>query len=614
MSSGVLNKRFPFSAVIGMDDVKRALECIVSDRDLKGLLIKGPGGTAKTLLVRSFVNLLPNREIVNVPLNVTDEQLFGGMDMEHAITHGKAVIKDGLLKRAHNNILYLDNVNLFDPRMLNSIMDCVESGKVVIEREGISSEYNCETTVIATMDPAERSISDHALDKFDMCVQTRSAKDKEEIREIIESNLEFDSDPDGFTKKFETSDKEVAESVNTATFNIKNVTLSRSVLDKISRVCIELEITSSRGDISTARVARVLAALEGKKKVFDEHIKDAAVLCLLHRRTTLKRIETVDEPVPEIEKAIETPDEQIIKPKVKPELEKQEPIGYSDRNGTNAKIGDQKIISEITGAVKSRLDDLDTIESIRLHELAGTSKRKDMVTKKHSGRSRSSRIPDGRSSDPAFGATVKAAAPYQAVRDKKGLSIAIESRDIRDKIRVKRDSCSFLFAVDVSGSLVKGGRMKDIKDGVKAMLMEGYVHRDKVALMTFTYDGIVISVPFTRSLENIYDVLDDTPTGGCTPLGAALLKMREYLLNYVRKNPEEHCYVILITDGEANEPVIKGNIPEVELKRITETMNIPNTEWIVVDSGLFANGANDAFKLAGLLNGRYVKLEDLKVV
>jgi len=613
MSSGIL-KRFPFSAVTGMDDVKKALECIVSDDGLKGLLIKGPSGTAKTLLVRSFVNLLADKEIVNVPVNVTDEQLFGGMDMEHAITHGKAVIKEGLLKKAHNNILYLDNVNLFDQRILNSIMDCVENGKVVIEREGISSEYDCKTTVIATMDPAERTISDHALDRFDMCVQTRSASDKKEIQKIIKSNLEFDSDPDGFTERFAAADKKIAGSISAARRNIENVTLSRLVISKISMVCIELDITSSRGDISTARVARVLAALDGKKRVSDEHIRDAAVLCLLHRRTALKRIETAEEQVPEIEKAIETAEEPPAISKVKPEREEQEPIGYRDGNGRNVKFGDQKVISEITGAVKSRLDDLDVIEAIRLHELAGTSKRKDMVTKKHSGRSRSSRIPNGRSSDPAFGATVKAAAPFQSTRDKKGLSIAIESGDIRDKIRVKRDSCSFLFAVDVSGSLVKGGRMKDIKDGVKAMLMEGYVHRDKVALMTFTYDGIVISVPFTRSLENIYDVLDDTPTGGCTPLGAALLKMQDYLMNYVRKNPEEHCYVILITDGEANEPVIKGNIPEIELKRITETMNIPNTEWVVVDSGLFANGANDAFKLAKLLNGRYVKLEDLRTV
>jgi len=613
MSSGIL-KRFPFSAVTGMDDVKKALECIVSDDGLKGLLIKGPSGTAKTLLVRSFVNLLADKEIVNVPVNVTDEQLFGGMDMEHAITHGKAVIKEGLLKKAHNNILYLDNVNLFDPRILNSIMDCVENGKVVIEREGISSEYDCMTTVIATMDPAERTLSDHALDRFDVCVQTRSASDKKEVQEIIESNLEFDSDPDGFTERYVAADKKITESISAARRNIENVTLSRLVISKISMVCIELDITSSRGDISTARVARVLAALEGKMRISDEHIKDAAVLCLLHRRTALKRIETIEEPVPEIEKAIETAEEPPAISKVKPEREEQEPIGYTDGNGRNVKFGDQKVISEITGAVKSRLDDLDVIEAIRLHELAGTSKRKDMVTKKHSGRSRSSRIPNGRSSDPAFGATVKAAAPFQSTRDKKGLSIAIESGDIRDKIRMKRDSCSFLFAVDVSGSLVKGGRMKDIKDGVKAMLMEGYVHRDKVALMTFTYDGIVISVPFTRSLENIYDVLDDTPTGGCTPLGAALLKMQDYLTNYVRKNPEEHCYVILITDGEANEPVIKGNIPEIELKRITETMNIPNTEWVVVDSGLFANGANDAFKLAKLLNGRYVKLEDLRTV
>ena len=614
MSSRILN-HLPFSAITGMDDVKRALKCIVTDDKLKGLLIKGPGGTAKTLLVRSFVDILPDKEIVNVPQNVTYEQLFGGMDMECAITHGRTVMKNGLMKNADGNILYLDNINLFDQRILNSIMDSVMSGRVVIERDGISSEYDCRTTIIATMDPAERILSDHILDRFDICVQTYSSKNKEDTVRIITSNLDFDSDPDGITERYAEENRMIASSVMTARSIIERISVKRSDVDKISRICLELDILGSRGDISTVRTARALAAIDLRENITDDDIKDAAVFCLLHRRTVHKEGRSFDHPESENIDVPDIPEESVQQPILQPEHEERGPVtGIADKTGKWTKFGDQKVVSEITGAVKNRLEEMDRIEYIRLHEIAGANRRRDTETKRHSGRSKSSRIPEGRPVDPAFDATVKAAAPFQRVRDKKGLSIAIESRDIRDKVRMKRNSCSFLFAVDVSGSLVKGGRMDAIKNGVKAMLMEGYVQRDKIALMTFTYDGIAVSVPFTRSLENIYDVLDDTPTGGCTPLGAALLKIEEYLINYVRKNPEEQCYVILITDGEANEPVIKGNIPEIELKRITETMNVPNTEWIVVDSGLFANGANDASKLARMLGGRYIMLEDLRTV
>jgi len=615
MSSGVLTRLFPFSAVKGMEDVKKALACTAVDDDLKGVLIKGSTGTAKSVLVRSFVDLLPDKEIVNIPQNVSNEQLFGGMDLEHAIQHGKTVIKDGLLRKADRNIIYLDNVNLFDRKV------CVETGKVIIEREGISAEYECRTTVIATMDPAERTLPDHILDRFNLCVQTYSVQNEEDRCEIITLNLDFDSDQD-FAKRYADQDEHFRRSIASARTRVKSIPLTRSDLSKISQTCIDLDVVGHRGDISIARVARALAALDERNEISDSDIKDAAVMCLLHRRTASKAeersAEEDDLPDPEEEEKdlTELLDEDPERLGVHHTPEMYEPADEDpEEREYGGGIGTENIVSEITDAVKDKLEDMDRIEYIRLHEIAGTdSRRSDIYTRNRSGRYRSSRIPDGRSSDPAFDATVRAAAPFQSSREKRGLSIAIESQDIRDKIRVKRDSCSFLFAIDVSGSLVDSGMMQDIKDGVKAMLMEGYVQRDKVALLTFRFRSAQISVPFTRSLEGIYDVLDNTMTGGGTPLGTALLTIREYMLNYVRKNPEERCYIILITDGEATEPAVRGSIAPVELKKIAATMKIPNTEWTVVDSSLIPGKVNHALKLAKMLGGRYVRLEDLKSV
>ena len=610
-----------------MEDAKRALECAVADEGLLGILIKGPTGTAKSVLVRSFVDMLPDKRIVNVPQNITGEQLFGGLDIEEAIRFGKAVIKEGILQRADGNILYLDNVNLFDPRMLNSAIECVESGKVIVEREGISAEYDLRTTVIATMDPAEHALPDDIADRFDICVQSYSASDEADRIGIITSNLEFETDPDGFAERYSGKDSEVLERICRAKGMLKDVRITKSDIRKISRVCTDLDVKGHRADISMARVSRVLAALDGRTAVSDADIKDAAVLCLLHRRKDVAEGKGMSLPkkeeAPAEEKARETvlsgpkEDEEAAEDKANEEGCSEQAIqdGSSGSYEVLEERDDLGTVAEITNSVKERLEDMDEIEAVSLHKIAGnTGRRRSITVDKRTGRYRGFKIPKGKAADPAFDATVRAAAPYQTSRESKGLSINIEQQDIREKIRLKRDSCSFLFAVDVSGSLVNSGMMQDIKNGVKAMLMDNYVQRDRVALMTFRTGEVRISVPFTRSVEGIYDILENTMTGDGTPLGPALMIIREYMVNYVRKNPEERCYVIMITDGEATDSIKEGRDPIIELKRVAPVMKLPNTEWIVVDSSLVPGRVNHALNLARMLGARYIRLEDLQSV
>jgi len=597
-----------------MEDVKKALMCAAVDGGLS-VLIKGPAGTAKSVLVRSFVDLLPDKKIINVPQNVTDEQLFGGLDIENAILSGKTIVKEGILQNADRNILYLDNVNLFEPKILGNLMGCVGSGKVKVEREGVSAEYELDTTVIATMDPAEQEISDGTADRFDICVQSYPIADATEREALIFSNLEFDSDPKGFAERYSAADENVVRRIQNARNILDNVTIAGPDLKKISRVCLGLGVKGHRADISMARVSKALAALDERIEVSGEDIRNAGVMCLLHRRhdTEKERRSMLPKDVPDEDESEDT----VITPAPKPIDNKAAPANASEGYGTvpsdkpAVRTEGLGTVAEIIGSVKEELKDMDEIEAIRLGRIAGKTVRRERRTEKErKGRYRGSSIPEGRVTDVAFDATVRAAAPYQRSRSDKGLSISIEKQDVREKIRERKDPCSFLFAVDLSGSLVKCGMMEEIKDGIKGMLMDNYVRRDKVALLTFrTYD-VKISVPFTRSVEGICDTLENTETGGGTPLGAALLLIREYLLSYLRKNADERCFVILMTDGEATDPVIEGE-PWAELKKITATMNIPRTEWMVVDSGLFAGRVNFALRLSKLLGAGYIKLGDL---
>ena len=167
MPSGPVNG-LPFTAVVGMDDAKRALECAIVSPSIRTVLLRGGEGTAKTVLARAAAGLT-GKKIVNCPLNVTEEQLFGGLDVEETVRTGVPAMEKGLLSRADGNILYIDDINLMDRGMLAGIMDAVLTGTVRVERGPVSGSYPCATTLIATMNPDDSDLSDHALDRFDLC-------------------------------------------------------------------------------------------------------------------------------------------------------------------------------------------------------------------------------------------------------------------------------------------------------------------------------------------------------------------------------------------------------------------------------------------------------------
>ncbi|MDD2410327.1 MAG: ATP-binding protein, partial [Candidatus Methanomethylophilaceae archaeon] len=191
-------RNLPFSAVRGMSLAKKALMCAAVDDSVKGVLIKGPSGTGKSLLVRAFAEVLPGRDIINVPQNINDDQLFGGLDLEKAVSEGRATVSGGLLGRADGNLIYVDNANLMDGRTLDSLMECVESGKVILEREGVSAEYSVETSAIASMDPSERDIPESTADRFEMCVNIIPEKDVCKRAEIVLADMDLSKDISAF--------------------------------------------------------------------------------------------------------------------------------------------------------------------------------------------------------------------------------------------------------------------------------------------------------------------------------------------------------------------------------------------------------------------------------
>ena len=611
MSAGTVNG-FPFAAVVGMEDSKRALECALINPNIRTVLLRGGSGSAKTTLARAAAGIT-DRTVINCPLNVTEEQLFGGIDVEEAIKTGKAVLQPGLLSRADGNILYIDDVNLMDRGMLAGILDAVLTGNVHVERGPISANYPCNTTLIATMNPNDSDLSSHTLDRFDLCAYAPAA-DESQRKSILSRNVSYSQDPERFRSLYREEEDAETEKVVRGTKILPLVTISDELVTVISELCIKVAADGLRGDLAMVNCAKSLAALNGRDEVLKKDVEEAAVLCLPHRRNYDQPPPPPPEP-PEDEEPPEENDEdqQQDPPDQDDGQDEQQDDDDKDDNETPPPpdLPDLEEMMFEIGRQFRVIDYLDTNERLPSRTKTRKGRRAMAVSADGTGRYARAKYPDGKTNDIAFDATIRAAAPYQKVRHSDDLSLVIESQDIRMKVRERRSGCTLLFLVDASGSLGVRKRMSTVKGAILSMLRDSYVKRDRIGLMAFRRDSAEMILPPTKSVEYSYKCLEELPTGGKTPLGEALIRVNEYMTAYARCHIGERCYIILLTDGRANVPLQEGMNANEEVQKMAEDMSIPHVKWIVVDASASFPHFDNAERLAEKMGARYFRLEDL---
>lgn len=624
--SGLLRPAsFPFSAIYKMDLVKKALLCSIVNPRIKAVLIKGASGTGKTVIARSLSGNVSGKEIVNVPLNVTDEQLFGCLDIEIAISEGRIELQEGLMNRAHGNFLYMDDVNLFEPKMLSSVMDAVMSTRVKVERENMSTSYDCDTTLVATMNVDDSYINPRTMDCFDLCATVDYPNDEKSRKEILRRNLEFNEDPDAFAAKYAEEEKELLAKLVRAKEIMKNIRLGEDHIYMIAEICSRMKIDGLRGDLSMMNASMALAALDGRSEVGVSDIEEAATISLFHRRKPVKRSkkETKEKEYTIVSSGTESDLRRLTRDDITELLDAEEEKPREEIIPVEGETQQWKIqeVDDVVSKIGETFNAIDLFESGRgkAHGAAEESgKRAFMRSNSRSGKYVSSRITDAKNPDMAFDATVRAAAPYQIKRhiaNPDALSVIIEKQDLREKVREVKTSSTFLFAVDTSGSLIIRNRMMAVKGAILSLLKKHYVKKDRVGFMTFNEEAITMLLPPTKSVECIYKLLDELPVGKRTPLSAALLYINDYMTTYVRKRKEDRCFVIFVTDGNANvalDPDDEETDAVEEALEIAKRIQIPNTQWVVIDSEKAYTMTHNAERLAKNLRARYYTLEDLK--
>ena len=610
-------RSFPFTAVLGMDDAKRAMQCLLVNPNLKTVMIRGGQGSAKTVLARS-VGRISGKSIINVPVNVSEEQLFGGMDIDATIKEGRAVMQPGLLSRADGNIVYVDDVNLMDQRILMSLLNSVLDGRVVLEREGVSAEYSVDTILIATMNPSDSDVSSHVLDRFDMCAYATFPTEEEKRAEILRRNDDFQRDPVAFSDMYKEEEEALSNTIERAKKLLPLVTMADDLIGVSVELATKVLADGYRGDISMINTAKALAALNGRDEVMKKDVEEAAMLCLAHRRNY------VQEPPPQPPEPPEEDDQDQEEdpPEDQDQDQDQEPPeppeeDEDDQDQEPPEPPDmdfQQLLDDMVFEIGEQFRVVDYLnDGVRKVSKTSAKKGRRMMVESSdsSGRYARSRIPSEKTHDIAFDATVRAAAPYQRNRDHDGLTINIQKQDVREKVREMRAGCTILFLVDASGSLGVRKRMTAVKGAVLSMLRDSYVKRDRIGMMAFRRDSAELVLPPTRSVEYSYRKLEEMPTGGKTPLAEALITVNEYMTSYSRSHVGEMCYIVIITDGRANVALNEGTNPNEEVLKLAEDMSIPQVKWIVIDASAGFIKFDNAEKLAKALEGTYFRLEDL---
>ncbi|MGD9248551.1 MAG: putative cobaltochelatase [Desulfobacteraceae bacterium] len=654
---------FPFSAIVGQEQLKLALILNAINPAVGGVLIRGEKGTAKSTAVRALAALLPEINVVKgcpyacdpdqpqhlcdqcrdnagrvqtgqrrigvvtLPLNATEDRVAGGIDFNLAVKKGVRVLQPGLLAKAHRGILYVDEVNLLDDHIVDIILDAAASGRNVVEREGISFTHASLFILVGTMNPEEGELRPQLLDRFGLCVDVASEKDVEKRIVLMQQREAYDADPRRFIQQFETGNEKNAAQIISARKFLKNVKLAGHLRTLICELCTENNVAGHRADLVIEQAARAMAALRQHSEVTVEDIKEVALLALSHR----KREAAPPPPPPsppehDHEDPPESNEEETQENEERQQEEPQEgqsapPEEMSPSDGQEDAHADNQDKEDNRGdnAIEQIFD---VGETFKVKKIASP---KDRVFRRGSGRRSRTRVSQkqgryvksvaGRNtSDVALDASLRAAAPYQLRRKNgNGLAVVLQQEDIRGKIREKRIGNFLLFAVDASGSMGARGRMVASKGAIMSLLLDAYQKRDRVAMVSFRKDEAVVNLPPTSSIELAANLLKEMPVGGRTPLSAGLASSYEVLRNYLLREPAARPIAIIITDGKSNMAMGEKK-PLDEAYAFAERLAMDERiRFIVVDTednGLVTFGL--AQKLASAMNAQYFKIEDLK--
>jgi magnesium chelatase subunit D len=658
---------FPFSAVVGMAELRLGLVLNAVSPAIGGVLVRGEKGTAKSTMVRALAAILPDvavvagcrfscdpaapdpscpdgphepgaasvtraARLVELPVGASEDRLVGALDIERALTEGVKAYEPGLLAAAHRGVLYVDEVNLLHDHLVDLLLDAAALGTCYVERDGVSVRHAARFLLVGTMNPEEGELRPQLLDRFGLTVEAAAPRDAGQRGEVVRRRLAYDADPAGFAGRWQQAESGLAARIVAARALLPGVVLPDAALRQVASVCAAFDVDGLRADLVTARAAIAHAAWEGRSEVTAVDVRAAARLALPHRR----RRQPFDAPQldeEELDRALagagEDPGDdpgpgddgpgggepeashETTQGQGAPEPRAEAAPDPGPHGQPQDPAAEESAPPRPGPAPARPAASPGPVFRVKRLEVPGTgtgAAGRRSRARTDSGHVTGARRPRDRAARVHVPATFAAAAPYQVARGRPpGGGLLLRPGDLREAQHEGRESNLVLFVVDASGSMAARARMGAVKGAVLSLLLDAYQRRDKVGMVTFRGGGAELALPPTFSVEAAAARLSALPTGGRTPLAAGLLRAGDLLRAERIRDPRRRPLLVLVTDGRAT----SGPDPVASAHRAAGLLAAAGVHSVVVDceSGPVRLGL--AAGLAQSLGGPVLRLEHL---